>query len=307
MIVKNGHALLPCRTVAVPQPFVKWAGGKGQLLTRLAPWVPLGTRYLEPFVGGGALFFHLRPAVAVLSDRNAHLMACYQMVRDDVEALISLLREYRERHSEAFYYGVRKAFNSLEMSAQQRAAAFVYLNKTGFNGLYRENSRGEHNVPFGRYRNPAIFDEAVLRADAHALATVELRSGDFAETAALAREGDFVYFDPPYHPVSATARFTAYTRDAFDEREQARLAEVYRALDARGCRLLLSNSDTPLIRKLYKGFRQTRVAAVRAINCVGSGRGTITELVIRNYALRPGRGGSNRPYQAVAAQPPFDL
>lgn len=269
-----------------PQPFLKWAGGKTQLLARLLPLVPGDARYFEPFLGGGALFFRSRPACAVLTDANASLITAWKAVADNPEGLIALLQEFRVRHCESFYYEVRARFNSACLGSLERAAAFIYLNKTGFNGLYRENLRGHHNVPFGRYRNPSVFDPALLRAASHALRNVTLRCGDFTEVLDSSAEGDFVYFDPPYHPVSSTARFTAYTRNAFGEAQQERLADVFRTLDARGCRVLLSNSDTPYIRGLYKGYRIERVSATRAISCVGSKRGDVSEVLVRNYAMR---------------------
>lgn len=269
-----------------PQPFLKWAGGKTQLLARLLPLVPRDGRYFEPFLGGGALFFRSLPTCAVLSDANASLITAWQVVRDDPEGLIALLAEYRACHGETFYYEMRARFNSACLCPRELAAAFIYLNKTGFNGLYRENLRGHHNVPYGRYRNPSIFDPGVIRAVSRALRHVALRHGDFTEVLDAAAEGDFVYFDPPYHPVSSTARFTAYTRNAFGEAQQERLAEVFRTLDARGCRVLLSNSDTPYIRALYKGYRIERVSASRAISCVGSKRGDVSEVLVRNYSVR---------------------
>lgn len=276
-----------------PQPFLKWAGGKTQLLARLHPLVPRGTRYFEPFLGGGALFFSCQPARAVLTDVNAKLINAWLTVRDDPEGLIGLLAEYRAHHGESFYYEVRARYNSGDLPALERAAAFIYLNKTGFNGLYRENGQGYHNVPFGRYRNPSVFDAGVLRAASRALREVEIRCQDFEQVLATAIEGDFVYFDPPYHPLSGTARFTAYTRNAFGEAQQELLADVFRALDARGCRVLLSNSDTPYIRALYKDYRIDRVRATRAISCVGSGRGGVSEVLVRNYVMR-GRRATRR-------------
>lgn len=270
----------------LPQPFLKWAGGKTQLLARLLPLVPRDTRYFEPFLGGGALFFRCLPTRAVLTDANASLITAWQVVRDAPEVLIGLLSDYRACHGESFYYEVRARFNSACLCPTERAAAFIYLNKTGFNGLYRENLRGHHNVPFGRYRNPSVFDPGVIRAASRALRDVVLRHGDFTEVLDAAGEGDFVYLDPPYHPLSSTARFTAYTRNAFGEAQQERLAEVFRTLDARGCRILLSNSDTPYIRALYNGYRIERVNATRAISCVGSKRGDVSEVLVRNYALR---------------------
>lgn len=277
------------------QPFIKWAGGKTQLLDRLVPLVPRGARYIEPFLGGGALFFRAQPARAVLADANASLITAWETVRDDPESLITLLGEYRAHHGERFYYEVRERFNTTALSRLERAAAFIYLNKAGFNGLYRENGRGHHNVPFGRYRNPSVFEPDVVRAASRALCAAELRCQDFTHVLAVAEPGDFIYFDPPYDPVSSTARFTAYTRNAFGETQQAQLADIFRTLAERGCRVLLSNSDTPLIRRLYEGYRIQRVRATRAISCVGSKRGAVPELLVRSYMLRERRSRTLSP------------
>lgn len=267
-------------------PFLKWAGGKSQLLEQFRPLIPTVRRYFEPFLGGGAMFFHLAPARAVLSDCNRSLVDTYNVVRDGLDELIPWLYRYRERHCEAFYYEVRTRYNEeLCASTAERAAMFIYLNRTGYNGLYRENSRGGFNVPFGRYENPRIFSEEALQAASRALHHAELRCQTYEDCVQGARRGDFVYFDPPYQPLSTTASFTAYSRLGFGEREQQRLAEVYRQLDARGCRLMLSNSDTPLIRALYQGFALHTVRATRAINSVASGRGRIQELAVLNYEV----------------------
>lgn len=265
-------------------PFLKWAGGKGQLLEQLGPLVPAFRRYFEPFLGGGAMFFALRPERAVLSDSNPNLIACFRAVREAVEDLIPWLERYREQHGEAFFYRVRTHFNEGICSGPvERAAQLIYLNKTGYNGLYRENSRGGFNVPFGRYHHPQLFDPDALRAAAAALARADVRCRAFESCLEDARRGDFVYFDPPYQPLSDTARFTSYTRHPFGEREQRRLAAVYRELDRRGCRVMLSNSDTPLVRELYQGFDLRPVQAARSINCVGASRGRIQELAVLNY------------------------
>jgi DNA adenine methylase len=269
--------------VSNPAPFLKWAGGKGQLLRQYAPLIPRHERYFEPFLGGGAMFFSLCPSSAVLSDSNPRLIATYRVVRDDLDALLPWLARFREAHSETSYYAVRARYNEGAGTVAERAAMFIYLNKTGFNGLYRVNARGGFNVPYGRYRNPSVFDVDVLGRASAALQRADLRHGDFADALRDAARGDFVYLDPPYHPLSATASFTSYTSDAFDETQQERLAALYRDLDGRGCRVMLSNSDTPLVRKLYRGFRRRAVSASRSINCVASGRGPVREYVILNY------------------------
>jgi DNA adenine methylase len=272
-------------------PFLKWAGGKRQLLPELRARYPAEVRrYFEPFMGSGAVFFDVQqtfaPAYVRLSDNNTELVNCYAAVRDEVERLIALLQRHRSAHEKRgrdYYYEVRE---QSPRGATQRAARLIYLNKTCFNGLYRVNRRGQFNVPIGRYVNPPICDPPLLRAASRALRGVDIVTEDFAEIAQQARAGDFFYFDPPYDPLSSTSSFTKYTKDGFDDGEQTRLAGLYRELDRRGCRLMLSNSDTPFVRKLYDGFRLDSVAATRRINCNGSRRGPVGELVIMNYGPR---------------------
>jgi DNA adenine methylase len=278
----------------VPRPFVKWAGGKGQLLPTFQGLYPApGTfqRYIDPFVGGGAVFFHVsalfRPKATVLSDTNAELIGTYQIVRDQVDALLEELAEHKARHSERHYYQVREQPPE-RLDPVARAARFIYLNKTGFNGLYRVNSRGLFNVPFGRYRNPGIVDADVLREASTHLQKVTLQTEDFRDVLKIARRADFVYFDPPYDPVSRTAYFTSYTQASFGPKDQERLAEVYAHLASRGSKVMLSNSDTPFIRRLYRDFEIRTVLARRNINSNASRRGPVPELVVINY--QPGEG-----------------
>jgi len=266
-----------------PRPPVKWAGGKGGLIPQFEPLFPKGPwdLYIEPFVGGGAVFFHLLPLRAVLIDNNEELINFYMVVRDNLEELLVDLRKHE--NTAEYYYRIR-ALKPEELTPVERASRFLYLNKTGYNGLWRVNGKGQHNVPFGRYKNPKIVDEPNLRQVSRALARAEILLGDFSLAMNYAKPGTFVYFDPPYHPLSETARFTSYTRDGFDEDDQRRLADVFRQLDRKGCLVMLSNSDTPFIRDLYAGYDIQVVYAKRAINCRGDGRGPITELVIRNYS-----------------------
>jgi DNA adenine methylase len=273
---------------AIPaHPFVKWVGGKGRILAQLAPLLPPAVermRHVEPFVGGGALFFARRPGRALLSDVNHELVATYTAVRDDVEGVIAVLGELADAHGPDRYYEVRSLYNEeRDGDPILRAARFIYLNKTCFNGLHRVNRRGEFNVPAGRYVNPRIVDPDGLRAASAALGPADLRCAGFEALLSWARPGDFIYFDPPYEPVSRTASFTAYAQDGFGRDDQRRLRDVFRALDKRGAKLMLSNSDVPLIRELYDGWDITTVAAPRAVSCDGEGRGKVTELVIRNY------------------------
>lgn len=274
-------------------PFVKWAGGKSQLLGQFVPLFPARfNRYIEPFVGGGAVFFHLYHQGrigdgVILNDLNEELMNCYEVIRDQVGQLVEELRRHEAHKTDkGYFYEIRKwdrkpSFK--ERSPVERAARTIFLNRTCYNGLYRVNSRGQFNVPFGSYKNPTICDEDNLRAVSRALRGVELHSEDFERCVEWAGPGDFLYLDPPYHPLSETASFTSYTRGDFDEDDQRRLAEVFRQLDQNGCIVMLSNSYTSFIEKLYADYRQEVVNATRAISCKGDGRGSIPELVILNY------------------------
>ena len=264
-------------------PIVKWAGGKTRLLDELVARTPESfRRYFEPFLGGGALYFRLAPRHAVLSDCNADLINTYRCVAWHVEAVEKRLALHRAAHCEAHYYEVRERWNTPGgLSADvDRAAAFIYLNKTCYNGLWRVNSRGKFNVPVGRYEDPTIFDAAALRAASRILQGAELHARHYAEAAATARAGDFVYFDPPYHPISDTARFTSYTAGSFGPDDQRELADVARVLVRRGVRVLLSNSDTDFVRGLYDGFTIETVDCARAINSKASARGPQRELLI---------------------------
>jgi DNA adenine methylase len=276
-------ARAPSPVDAPATPFLKWAGGKTQLMSQLLPLMPargIAGRYFEPFVGGGALFFKLSPAQAVLSDLNAELVNCYRTIRTRVEALIQALKKHQ--YSSEHYYSVR-AQRPSDLTEVQRAARFIFLNRTCFNGLHRVNKRGQFNVPFGRYNNPTICDETNLWRVHHALEHTEVNHEGYEHVLERARAGDFVYFDPPYAPISATSNFTSYTASSFGSQQQAELAGVFRALDKRGVKVMLSNSNAPLIHDLYRGFDIKEVYATRAINRDPSRRGKISELVVRNY------------------------
>lgn len=277
-----------------PTPFVKWAGGKAQLLSQFGPYFPTRFgRYIEAFVGGGAVFFHLyrqdrlRGKEVVLIDRLEELINCYQVIQTHVEELIGELQHHEPRKlDEGYYYEVRAWDRQpgYELRSDvERAARFLFLNHTCYNGLYRVNQQGQFNVPFGRYQNPTICDEDNLRAASQALHGVSLLVGDFVQCLQVAEAGDFVYLDPPYHPLSDTASFTSYTASDFDAQDQQRLASAFRELDERDCQLMLSNSWTDLIRELYDGYQQIEVQAIRAISCRGSERGAIPELLVMNH------------------------
>ncbi len=273
----------------LPRPFLKWAGGKTQLLDALMHRKPpTYAAYHEPFLGGGALFFGLYRAHALtkvfLSDSNRELIDAYIAVRDHVDEIIELLSEYP--HEEAFYYELR-AKDPWKLSLPERAARMIYLNKTGYNGLYRVNRQGKFNVPFGRYKAPRYLDPDNLQEVSKALQLAEIRSCAFDQAVEDAVEGDWVYFDPPYAPLSQTAHFTAYQPDGFSHKDQSRLRDVCLALSERGVWVMISNSDTLLIRDLYSHppFILHEVAARRAINSNASKRGKVQELIITNYPI----------------------
>lgn len=262
------------------RPFLKWAGGKRQLLAQIGPHLPprFG-RFIEPFVGSGALFFHLEPARALLADTNERLVRTYRGLRDAPDRVIDLLASYP--HERAFFEELRARDVDAEDDAAV-AAWMIYLNKTGYNGLYRVNSKNRFNVPFGRYKAPNVCDEPRLRACAQALAGVEIELSDFERAARRARKGDLVYFDPPYVPLSATSSFTAYTHEGFGDAEQVRLRDLALALRRRGVHVILSNSAAPRVYELYgDDFEIVEVQARRSINTRGDRRGRITELLIK--------------------------
>ncbi len=269
------------------RPVLKWAGGKSQLLPELVRRVPYDfVCYHEPFVGGGALFFELsrqgRLTHSYISDINETLIDVYLALRDDVDEVVALLREHRYERS--YYYRVR-ALRPESLSLAARAARAIYLNRTCYNGLYRENRAGHFNVPFGRYTNPTICDEANLRAASEALRNAHISCRPFSSVLDFAHPGDFVYFDPPYHPLSPTSNFTSYDRNGFDRADQVELRGVLDELTRRHVKFMLSNSDTEFTRDLYRGYHLSTVSATRAINSKGDSRGKVTELIACNYEV----------------------
>jgi len=275
-----------------PRPFVKWAGGKARLLKQLTKHLPKNfNTYYEPFLGGGALFFHLvethHQFSAVLSDVNEELINTYRVVRNRVEDLIMELQDHKARYKERpeeYYYEIRaKKFPDDVM----RAARLIFLNKTCYNGLYRVNREGEFNVPFGTHKDPRICDSSNLRAASQALrlSKAELVAADYFEATKEADKDDFVYFDPPYQPSSSTAHFTSYTESGFPLEEQERLRDWFQELDNRGCRIVLSNSDTKEIADLYKQYYIQRAQVPRTIGCRVERRKGCRELIIRNFKM----------------------
>lgn len=267
--------------------FVKWAGGKRLLLPQLSRFLPKEIKgYFEPFVGGGAMAFYIlrkyKPERVFLSDINEEIINALYVIRTKVNELMTLLRGYRKEHSEKFYYKMREKDPS-QLDDVERAARFIYLNKTGYNGLYRVNSKGKFNVPFGKYKNPSIFSEKDFREIATLLKNTHTEVKQFYDAVTITRAGDFIYFDPPYYPLKKGKSFTKYTKGDFLEKEQEKLAEVFKELDKKGCKLMLSNSDTDFIKNLYKGYTINKVRAKRMINCDATKRGEINEVVIINY------------------------
>ena len=272
-------------------PVVKWVGGKRQLLAEITPLLPKRiSSYCEPFLGGGAVLFSAQPKSAVVNDLNAELIAVYETIRDDVETLIAALKLHKNTHEH--YYLIRDLDRDKDnyqiLSKVAKAARLIFLNKTCYNGLFRVNSAGEFNTPFGYYKNPNIVNETVLRAVNKYLNTssITLYCEDFADTLRRITKDCFVYIDPPYDPVSNTASFTGYNKGGFDKAEQIRLKKCCDDLNARGIRFLLSNSATAFIKELYKDYFISLVEAKRAINSDATRRGATPEVFIRNYEAK---------------------
>ncbi|MDE6652521.1 MAG: DNA adenine methylase [Paramuribaculum sp.] len=300
---------LPTVSRTKAKPFLKWAGGKTQLLPTIDSFLPesfgreKNITYIEPFVGGGAmLFFMLQkyPNIkkAIINDINPHLVKTYTIIRDNPYALIDTLTELQEQFRVAgdveaqkeLFLNIRFRFNQEPLTEVEEAAYMIFLNRTCFNGLYRENSKGDFNVPFGKYSNPTICDESLLISDSELLQKVEILNGDFVKTGDYIDGYTFFYFDPPYRPLDATSSFNSYVKETFDDNEQIRLKDFYSSLSAEGCQEMLSNSDCKcrntedvFFDELYKDFFIERVYAKRNINANASKRGTLTELLIRNY------------------------
>ncbi len=269
------------------RPLLKWAGGKRRLVKRILGLFPEDyreRRYHEPFVGGGAAFFRIEPAEGSINDVNPRLMNFYRVVRDNPEDLIETASEYR--YDEAEYYGLRERFNSGDLSLVEDAALLLYLNKTCYNGLYRVNSKGEFNVPFGRYVDPTIVHGRQIRRASRTLRNIDVRVGDFSYVLDSAREGDLCYLDPPYHPASETANFTDYSEGGFGMEDHERLRDLCVKLDNRGIIFVLSNSDTDAIRELYGSFDSFRLIGLstsRMISRRVSSRSSGRDLLITNF------------------------
>ena len=285
MAVRSGAVAAPLTSAGRAKPFIKWAGGKTQLLPELLARLPRRfNRYHEPFLGGAALFLRVQPRRAHLSDINPDLINAYTIVRDEVDALIATLAKHV--YDEDYYYTIRDADRSSSYKRwrpARKAARLIYLNKSCFNGLYRVNAAGHFNVPFGRYVNPTLVDEENLRACSDALSGAKISVMPFDEVRDRAARGDFVYFDPPYAPLNATSNFTSYSSGGFDDQQQLLLRDTCVALHKKGVKFMVSNSAAPLILKLYSKFNIEFVKAARAINSKAEGRGKIREVIVRNY------------------------
>jgi DNA adenine methylase len=292
---------------SVAKPFIKWAGGKGQLIEQIDVFLPMTLKngeidtYIEPFVGGGALLFYIlnnyKIKRAVICDINKELINNYRCIKNDLENVIIELAKIKNEYEQAkdrtvFYYQVRNDYNKNKINGNYdsvKTARFIFLNKTCFNGLYRVNAKGEFNVPFGKYKNPTILDEQNLRYVSKILENVEIINGNYTDCKKYINGKTFIYFDPPYRPLNISS-FTKYTKFDFSDNDQEALAEFYKDLDKLGCELLLSNSDPKnsnlndnFFDDLYSDFEITRVYANRMINCQAEKRGNITEIIVRNY------------------------
>ncbi|WP_338627552.1 DNA adenine methylase [Clostridium baratii] len=275
------------------QPFLKWAGGKRQLMNEIKENLPKDIKelkYYEPFIGGGAVFLEIEPKRAIINDFNDELINVYKVIRDNVDELIELLKKHKENNSQEYFYEIRELDRKFEiydkMSDVEKAARIIYLNKTCYNGLFRVNSKGEFNTPYGKYKNPNIVNEVVLRAVSNYLNSskkIKIMSGDYKECLKRIPGDSFVYFDPPYWKVSDSSSFTGYTMNGFTKENQIELRDTCRMLHKKGIKFMLSNSDTPFIRDLYKEFKIISVDATRSINSNSKKRGNVGEVLVKNY------------------------
>lgn len=298
-----------CKGVA--KPFLKWAGGKGQLLDKFGSLYPADFKnYIEPFVGGGAVLFDVLQRFdierAVIIDLNKELINCYRCIKENVDEIMKQLEQVKSRflslsldYRAKFYLEIRKRYNEIKLNGNydfEKAVDFIFLNKTCFNGLYRVNSKGEFNVPFGKHKNPCIYDRDNLILISKLLQKVEILYGDYKQCLEYIGDDSFLYFDPPYRPLTTSASFVGYSQNGFNDDDQRQLANLIKGLDKQGCKVMLSNSDPKnadptdnFFDDLYNGFDIVRIKARRMINCQADKRGDITEIVVRNYE----NGGAN--------------
>ncbi|WOS96267.1 DNA adenine methylase [Nosocomiicoccus massiliensis] len=274
------------------KPFIKWVGGKRQLLDVITSNLPKEfNHYYEPFIGGGAVFFELQHTPSLINDYNTELVNVYETIRDNIDELVEELKIHDAKNSKDYYLEVRawdRTDNYLNRTNVERAARFIYMNKTGFNGLYRVNKKNQFNVPYGKYVNPNIVNEGLLREVSEFLNEdgIRITAGDFEEAVKDAKAGDFIYFNPPYAPLDVDLNnFVGYTDNGFGYDEQLRLRDLFVELDERGCYVMLSNSSSEIIHELYKDYKETTliVGATRAVNSVATGRGKVDEVIVKNY------------------------
>lgn len=271
-------------TRKIHKPFIRWAGGKQQIINQLLSLLPedVSVRtYREPFLGGGSLFFALQPNRAHLNDANEHLVKCFQNVRENPDLICSYLKKHEKLNSETYYYDVRKDYNSKGYSCAQ-AARFIYLNKACYNGIFRVNQKGEFNVPYGRKKTLGIPDRENFSKCSEILKKAKIATDTFENALEDAGANDFVYLDPPYPPLNGTSYFTHYTKDKFGDLDQEKVASITKMLDSKGCLFMVSNADTKGIRALYKGFNMVSLSVTRFITCKKT-RHRVNELIITNY------------------------
>lgn len=270
------------------QPFTKWTGGKRKLLPIIKSLMPDNyTNYFEPFVGGGALFFELAPQQALINDFNTELINCYQQIKEHPDQLITLLQHHQEKNTKDYYLDLRSVDRDgriEQMTGVEKAARIMYMLRVDFNGLYRVNAKNQFNVPYGRYKNPKIVDSELIYAISNYLNknSIQIVSGDFEKAVETAKQGDFVYFDPPYIPISETSAFTSYTHEGFSYDDQVRLRDTFKKLSERGVHVMLSNSSSSLVYELYKDFTIHSIEVTRANGAKASSRGKVLEVIITN-------------------------
>lgn len=270
-------------------PFLKWVGRKKQLIPTIVTHLPKNINeltYVEPFIGGGAVLFHLQPKNAIINDFNEELINVYEVIKNNLDELIEDLKKHKNEHD--YFYEIRsldRNDNFKNLSKVERASRVIYLNKTCYNGLYRVNNAGEFNSPFGRYKNPNIVNEPTLKAVSKYLNSnnIMIKNGDYNDVLKTLDKNSFVYLDPPYHPISESSNFTGYIQGGWDAFDQIRLREVCDELNAKGIKFLLSNSSAQLIKDQYTQYKIENVKANRAINSNGANRGEIDEILIKNY------------------------
>ena len=271
------------------QPFTKWTGGKRKLIPKLKELMPeIYGNYYEPFIGGGALFFELSPRVAIINDFNEELINCYIQIKENPIKLIEILKIHKEKNSKEYYLEIRgldRTDKFKELSKVERAARIMYMLRVDFNGLYRVNSKNQFNVPYGNYANPKIVDEELINNISNYLNTydITITSGDFEDSVSTVKEGDFVYFDPPYIPLNETSSFTSYTHEGFSYEDQVRLRNTVRRLTEKGVKVMVSNSSSKLTIDLYEDFNIHYVDVSRTNGAKSSSRGIIKEVIITNY------------------------